>query len=154
MRLYLQCVCALHILNCKFGKCTHNTHTHTQGQYSSYPKPSCRHTTSASLSSHWSSQTEPHLPAWNTSTRPSKSSSPPTNRSGGPLPEKQRRKHTWCQTPDHRVRKKMSRTSGFKKRPTPKYKKHAQLSFGQQGPPELVVKRLKTPGSTKLTFTK
>ncbi len=56
--------------------------------WSTYPSPSCLHTTSASLSSHWSSQTEPHLPAWNTSTRPSKSSSPPTNRSGGPLPER------------------------------------------------------------------
>lgn len=55
-----------------------NTHTH--------PKPSCRQTTSASLSSHWSSQTEPHLPLWNTSTRPSKYSSPPTNRRGRPLP--------------------------------------------------------------------
>lgn len=53
-----------------------------------YPKPSCLHTTSASLSSHWSSQIEPHLPAWNTSTRPSKSSSPPTSRRGGPLPER------------------------------------------------------------------
>ncbi|KAG7252068.1 hypothetical protein CRUP_004310 [Coryphaenoides rupestris] len=42
-----------------------------------YPKPSCLQTTSASLSSHWSSQTVPHLPLWNTSTRPSKSSSPP-----------------------------------------------------------------------------
>lgn len=56
-----------------------------------YPKPSCLQTTSASLSSHWSSQIVPHLPVWNTSTRPSKSSSPPTSLRGGPLPEGR-----WC----------------------------------------------------------
>lgn len=44
--------------------------------------PSCRHTTSASLSSHWSSHMEPHCPAWKTSTVPSDTDSPPTSRIG------------------------------------------------------------------------
>lgn len=44
--------------------------------------PSCRHTTSASLSSHWSSHMEPHWPACKTSTVPSDLDRPPTNRIG------------------------------------------------------------------------
>lgn len=44
--------------------------------------PSCRHTTSASLSSHWSSHMEPHCPAWKTSTVPSDPDRPPTSRIG------------------------------------------------------------------------
>lgn len=44
--------------------------------------PSCRHTTSASLSSHWSSHMEPHWPAWKTSTVPSDPDWPPTSRIG------------------------------------------------------------------------
>lgn len=44
--------------------------------------PSCRHTTPASLSSHWSSHIEPHCPAWKTSTLPSDSERPPTSRTG------------------------------------------------------------------------
>lgn len=47
-----------------------------------YLSPSCRHTTSASLSSHWSSHIEPHCPAWKTSTVPSDPDWPPTSRIG------------------------------------------------------------------------
>lgn len=53
----------------------------------SYPNPNCLQTTSASISSHWSSQIVPHLPLWYTSTRPSKSSRPPTSLRGAPLPK-------------------------------------------------------------------
>ena len=42
--------------------------------------PSCRHTTSASTSSHPSSVTVPHAPAWKTSTRPSPAERPPARR--------------------------------------------------------------------------
>ncbi len=48
----------------------------------SYPNPSCLQTTSASLSSHWSSHTVPHCPAWYTSTLPSYADGPPERRTG------------------------------------------------------------------------
>lgn len=47
-----------------------------------YLSPSCRQTTSASLSSHWSSHMEPHCPAWKTSTVPSVCVRPPTSLTG------------------------------------------------------------------------
>lgn len=47
--------------------------------------PSCRHTTSASLSSHWSSHIEPHCPAWKTSIVPSDFDRPPTSRMGSAI---------------------------------------------------------------------
>lgn len=56
----------------------------------SYPRFNCRHTTSASTSSQWSLQMVPHLPLWYTSTRPSKTSRPPTNLKGMLVPEKTR----------------------------------------------------------------
>lgn len=47
-----------------------------------YLSPSCRQTTSASLSSHWSSHMEPQCPAWKTSTVPSVCVRPPMSLTG------------------------------------------------------------------------
>lgn len=52
------------------------------GGMGAHPKPSCLQTTSASASSHWSSHTVPHWPAWYTSTLPSYLEPPPDRRTG------------------------------------------------------------------------
>lgn len=58
--------------------------------HSSYLNPSCLQTTAASLSVQSSSQTLPHCPFSNISTRPSLVLSPSTSRKGGPEGENTR----------------------------------------------------------------
>ena len=55
-------------------------------------KPSWRHTTAASSASQLSSQTVPHSPRMNTSTRPSELSRPPTRRTPAVTGESEQRK--------------------------------------------------------------
>lgn len=90
-----------HMLPASQAPCS--TQLSHQNLSAAHPSPSCRQTTSASMSSHWSSQMVPHLPSWYTSTRPSKSSRPPTNLKGAPLPEKDSRKRLLGRTCRHHV---------------------------------------------------
>ena len=71
--------------------------------------PSCRHTTSASLSSHWSSHMEPHCPAWKTSTVPSELDRPPTSRIGSATTTETHTRinahiHTKCEYPSNFIK--------------------------------------------------